>query len=68
MSDKRFYYIELMSNECACGYPKKRKQSFCYKCFKSLPEEMQKALYRLIGNGYEPAYDEALAYLEMYVW
>lgn len=65
---KRFYYDELMSNGCACGKAKKRKQSFCYFDFKSLPDDMQKALYRPIGNGYEEAYDEAVAYLEMNVW
>jgi len=38
-------------------------KSFCYGCFKQLPPEMQHALYRRIGSGYEAAYDAANTYL-----
>jgi len=61
--DFRFYASELKSDECQCGRTKKPKMSFCYICYKSLPADMQKALYQRIGDGYEEAYDEAVVYL-----
>lgn len=64
-SDIQFYIKELQSEECACGEPKKRGQSFCHKCFKSLPAEMQKALYQNIWEGYGEAYDKAVVWLEL---
>ena len=69
--DKRslgFYADELSGNECACGKTKKRGQTFCYNCFKSLPKELQSALYKRIGQGYRTAREEAGKYLEVDVW
>lgn len=63
-----FYFNDILSNECACGAYKKPQRSFCYKCFKSLPVEMQKALYKHMGEGYEEARDEAGRWLEENVW
>ncbi len=63
MSDRRFYLDELASDECFCGRGKQSGRSFCYGCYKSLPPEMQKALWQRMGDGYEGAYDEAVAWL-----
>ncbi len=60
VSDKKFYWQELQSNECLCGYYKKPGRSFCYSCYKRLPRHMQVALYQRIGCGYEEALDEAV--------
>lgn len=62
------YIDALMSNECACGKTKQPKKSFCYRCYKALPRDMQRDLYRRIGNGYEEAFEEAVKYLEVNVW
>ena len=61
--DKRFYALELESEECQCGKQKKSGFSFCYNCYKSLPFEMQNALWKRIGHGYEEAYEEAFRFL-----
>lgn len=61
--DKRFYVSELESEECQCGKPKKSGYSFCYGCYSSLPFEMQQALWKRIGQGYEEAYEEAVQFL-----
>ena len=64
-SEVQFYLKELKSEECACGEPKKKGKSFCYRCYSSLPGEMQKDLYKSIWEGYPAAYDKALAWLEL---
>ena len=64
-SDIQFYIKELQSEECVCWEPKKRGNSFCYKCFKSLPRDMQQALYQSIWDGYGDAYDKAVEWLEL---
>ena len=68
LKDAQFLLKELKSNECACGSYKKEGNSFCYNCYSSLPNEMQKALYRRFGNGYEEAYEEAYGWLETWEW
>jgi len=62
-----WYYKELTGNGCICGGEKKSGKSFCYTCFKALPEEHQKDLYKRLGSGYEQAYDTAVEYLERWV-
>lgn len=62
--DRAWYAKEIRSNECACGDPKKPGHVFCFKCFKSLPPEMQADLYLQMGDGYEEAREEAGRYLE----
>jgi len=80
MTDWKFYADELMSEECWCGREKRRHYSFCWRCYRKLPADLQKALYRKIpaclpsavrqawlsgrGEGYEDAYEEAVKYLE----
>jgi len=63
VSDKKFYWQELQSDECLCGRYKKPGRSFCYRCYHELPEDMRRALYQRIGNGYEEALDDAVKYL-----
>lgn len=61
--DPMFYVSELRSDECQCGPNKKPGRSFCYGCYKALPKDIQKGLYRRIYDGYEQAYDEAVKFL-----
>jgi len=61
--DTQFYLDSLKSDKCFCGRSKKSGHLFCKKCFYSLPGVMRIALYQLIGDGYELAYDEAVAWL-----
>ena len=63
IADPGFYANELDGKECQCGRTKKSRMSFCYTCYKSLPRDIQRALYALIGSGYEEAYEEAVACL-----
>jgi len=68
LNDSIFLLKELKSNECACGSYKKEGNSFCYKCYSGLPDDMQKALYQRFGNGYEIAYDDAIGWLKVWEW
>jgi hypothetical protein len=54
---------EFEGLECACGAPKVPKQTFCRACYYTLPVRLRRALYRRFLEGYEPAYDEAAAFL-----
>lgn len=63
LRDLDFYIDGLLSEECQCGRPKKRHNSFCYGCYKGLPHDMQRALYNRIGFGYRRAYEAAVAFL-----
>jgi len=59
-----FYADALTSTECQCGKSKKPRYSLCYTCYKSLPKDMQRALWQKMGQGYEQAYDAAVNWLE----
>lgn len=61
--DKLFYLNEFRSEQCQCGLSKQSRRSFCYTCFKRLPEFKQKALFQRFGEGYEEAYDDAVKWL-----
>jgi predicted amidophosphoribosyltransferase len=51
---------ELMSEVCAnCGNAKRKKMSFCSKCYYKLPEEVRNNLYTAMSDGYAEIYDEA---------
>ena len=68
-SDRAFYVETLKSEECLCGRVKKPGNSFCFRCFKSLPTiAMRMSMYRTIGAGYEEAFEEAVAWLQTEVW
>lgn len=58
-NDTKFYLEELKSDECRCGAWKRERNTFCYVCYKSLPGDIQKGLYKPIGDGYEEAREEA---------
>ncbi|MDY7035541.1 MAG: hypothetical protein SV375_05180 [Thermodesulfobacteriota bacterium] len=68
MNEWKWYVDELMSEQCLCERPKKRHHSFCYRCYRSLPGDLQRALYNRIGDGYEEAFEEAVKWLEENVW
>lgn len=57
-------YRELMSDKCFCGKNKKPEMSFCYNCYKSLPINTQRALYKRIGEGYTEAFEDACLHLQ----
>lgn len=65
MKQADFYVKELMSDECACGRSKKPRYSFCFSCYKSLPEHMQYDLWQDIGSGYEESYESAIKVLDL---
>ena len=66
--DRKFYIESLASDQCLCERPKKSGFSFCYRCYRTLPVDMQRALYRRMGDGYEEAVNEACQYLQTEVW
>lgn len=66
--DRRWYAGELAGEQCLCENYKSSGYSFCYRCYRELPGEMQKALYRKVGAGYEEAFEAAVKYLEENVW
>ncbi len=54
----------LASTDCVCGDPKRKHQSFCGACYRTLTEDEQEALYRRIQHGYAEAYAAAVAHLK----
>lgn len=64
IEDAKFLLEELKGEECQCGKYKKSGNSFCYGCYSSLPNNLQRSLYRRFGNGYEEAYEEAIEHLK----
>ena len=62
-AERAFYVKALGSDECQCGREKKPGLALCYRCFKSLPREMQQALYSPLGAGFEEAYEKAVKWL-----
>ena len=62
--EQNFYVRVLASEECFCDREKKHGYAFCYGCYKQLPAEMQNALYRLVGKGFEEAYEAAVKWLD----
>ncbi|MBU0516737.1 MAG: hypothetical protein KJ621_18430 [Proteobacteria bacterium] len=65
MSQKlvQYYLDQLKSRRCACGGKKQPMRSFCWYCYRALPQKMQWALYFRIGQGYRSAYEAALDHL-----
>jgi hypothetical protein len=66
--DMLFYTEGLMSLECLCGREKLKGNSFCLSCYRALPVEMRKALYRSLGHGYEEAYEDSVKWLQQNKW
>lgn len=54
---------ELSGTKCACIGNKKAGQSFCYACYKALPQPVRHALYRQFDSGYQEAYLDARKHL-----
>jgi len=61
--DLKFYIEELVSEECQCGRTKREGHSLCYRCYSSLPKDLQRDLWLRMGDGYEEAYDKAVEWL-----
>ena len=61
--DLNFYREMRRSNERICGRGKQPGMWFCYKCYKSLPVDMRRALFGPMGSEMFAAYDEAAKYL-----
>lgn len=58
----------LASGTCPhCKEVKQPERSFCYRCFKMLPPNMQKRLYKTFSEGYVTAWDEAVDWLKVNV-
>lgn len=55
---------ELKGTQCRCGKRKRARQTFCSDCYYRLPRNLRGALYQLVGQGYEAAYQAAVDYLE----
>jgi hypothetical protein len=49
---------------CVCGAAKPRRNSFCRKCYFSLPAGLRNRLYRTVKDGYATYYDEAKDFLK----
>jgi hypothetical protein len=50
----------LRSDECpACLGHKEPGKSFCFGCYKLLPEKVKRDLYKGINDGYAEIWDEA---------
>lgn len=62
--DQKFYLRELQSDQCQCDKSKGPGKSFCYSCWRKLPADIQRSLYRRIGQGYEDAYERAVVFLD----
>lgn len=56
---------ELDGTVCYCGAEKKKGQSFCKRCYFSLPKNMQRDLYKHISEGYAEIYDSAKDFLRI---
>ena len=61
--DLKFYCKTRESNECSCGRGKQPRMWFCFQCYKSLPVDMQRALWNPITKEAIEAYEKALKYL-----
>lgn len=66
--DQAWYLKELAGRKCLCGREKKPRCSFCWKCYKALPNELQARLYAWMGQGYEANFEEAVKWLQEGVW
>lgn len=62
--EQRELLTSLRGTTCpACGERKRARQSFCRVCYFKLPVDLRKAIYNLIGDGYEEAHADAMRML-----
>lgn len=52
------------STLCVCGHKKEANTGFCRGCYFRLPREMQNALWKRFGEGFETAFHAARKFLE----
>ena len=50
----------LASTLCMCGDAKRKHQSFCGACYRTLNSDQQEALHRRIEYGYAEAHADAV--------
>lgn len=55
---------ELRGTSCVCGRAKASGNTFCGACYRRLPQDMRRALYRRLGRGYEEAYAAAVTHFD----
>lgn len=55
---------ELIGMKCRCQATKESRQTFCKRCYFRLRKDLQRRLYRRVGEGYEEAYREAAEFLD----
>jgi hypothetical protein len=53
----------MRAPKCVCGREKRFGICFCSGCWNALPGGLQRGLYRLIGVGFEQAYENARVWL-----
>jgi hypothetical protein len=53
----------LRSPTCVCGATKGPRMAVCRSCWDELPLRFHRGLYRLIGSGFEEAYESARIWL-----
>lgn len=58
----------LQSVKCRCGSLKPGGKPFCPSCYHMLPKQLRTALWALMGDGYEEAYDVAAAWIDYASW
>jgi predicted amidophosphoribosyltransferase len=64
-SDAGKALTELDSTECPhCKRSKRSGHSFCWNCFKELPQRLKNLLYKKFWEGYVEYYDEAKEWLK----
>jgi hypothetical protein len=66
--DLKFYLDTFKGNECLCGRGKQPKYWFCFRCYKALPHDMQRALWEKMGNGGRQAFEDAVKWLQEEIW
>jgi hypothetical protein len=54
----------LKRGACRCGAAKQYGMAFCFACWRHLPDNVRRALYQRIGQGFEVAYRVACEYLD----
>jgi hypothetical protein len=56
-------WAQFTGTICLCGRKKIEKQSFCRVCYHTLDPQKRYALYNRFGEGYEEAFEVAIAEL-----
>jgi hypothetical protein len=56
-------WTNFKATTCLCGRKKIEKQSFCKRCYLTLDPQKRYALYKRFGEGYEEAFEVAIAEL-----